>query len=79
MVTTKWRQEAAQMDGLVAKILKEIKEIEIASADQLITVSDSAVDFVVIQALGDPDNVAQIKVLEGTRRSNYSGLSNDNS
>ena len=59
------------MDGLVAKLLKEAKT---ASADQLIALSNEAINFVVIQALTDPENVAQIKVLEGSKRSKHSNF-----
>jgi len=57
------------MEGLVQKLLNQTKTV---SEDQLLALSDEAINLVVIQTLADPDNVAQVKVLEGTKRSNYS-------
>ena len=68
-MTTKWRKEAAKMEGLAQKLLNKTKTV---SEDQLLAISDEAIDLVVIQTLADPDNVAQVKVLEGTRHSNFS-------
>jgi len=56
------------MEGLAQKLLNQTKTV---SEDQLLALSDEAINLVVIQTLADPDNVAQVKVLEGTRRSNY--------
>jgi hypothetical protein len=66
VVTTKWRKEAEQMKGLITKLLNETNT---ADADKLIALSDEAINFVVIQALTEPENVDQIKVLEGSKRS----------
>ena len=57
------------MDGLVEKLLRQTRA---ASADQLTALSDDAIDFLVIQALTEPENAAQIKVLEGSKRSKES-------
>jgi len=57
------------MKGLVQKLLKET---ESANEDQLLALSDEAINLVVLQTLADPDNIAKVKVLEGTRRGNYS-------
>ena len=57
------------MEGLAQKLLKEKKAV---NEDQLVALSDEAINLVVIQTLADPDNSAQVKVLEGTRRGNYS-------
>ena len=57
------------MEGLAQKLLNKTKTV---SEDQLLAISDEAIDLVVIQTLADPDNVAQVKVLEGTRHSNFS-------
>jgi len=59
------------MQGLAQKLLKETNAV---SEDQLLALSDEAINLVVIQTLADPDNIAQVQVLEGTRRSNYSML-----
>ena len=57
------------MEGLVQKLLNQTKTV---SEDQLLALSDEAINLVVIQTLADSDNVAQVKVLEGTRHSNFS-------
>jgi len=53
-------------------VQKLLKETNAANQDQLLALSDEAINLVVIQTLADPDNISQVKVLEGTRRSNCS-------
>lgn len=63
------------MKGLITKLLNETNT---ANADKLIALSDEAINFVVIQALTEPENVDQIKALEGSKRSKPSEFYDDN-
>ena len=75
MDTTKWKKEAAKKKGVVDKLLKEA---ETAGAEELIALSNEAINLVVIQTLTDPEIVKRIKVLERSMCSMRPILPNDN-
>ena len=66
VVTTHWIKEGDRMRGLVSKLLKEEGSAE---GDALLTLSDHAIRFIVIKTLTEPENLAKIEVLEGSRQS----------
>ena len=76
MDTTKWKKESAKKKGLVFDEL--LKEAETAGAEELIALSNEAINLVVIQTLTDPEIVKRIKVLERSMCSMRPILPNDN-
>jgi hypothetical protein len=74
--TTKWKKESAKKKpGAFEELLKEA---ETAGAEQLIALSNEAINLVVIQTLTDPEIAKRIRVLERSMCSMRPILPNDN-
>ena len=75
MDTTKWQNESAKKKRVFEELLKEA---ETAGAEELIVLSNEAINLVVIQTLTDPEIVKRIRVLERSMCSMRPILPNDN-
>jgi len=71
-VTTKWRKEYQKSKVLISGTIKKASE---SVGDDLLAVSDQAINFVVLETFSEPENAAQIEKLEEPKQSKVIGFS----
>jgi len=66
VITTQWHEEAKRTKALLDQMARDA---ETSTGDELLRLSDQAINFVIYQTLTDPENEAKIKTLQLPKRS----------
>lgn len=66
IATSKWRKEHQKSKALISETIKRANE---SIGDDLIAVSDDAINFIVLETFSEPENSAQIGKLQQPKES----------
>src|SRR5271169_2883812 len=66
IATSKWRKEHQKSKALISETIKRANE---SIGDDLIAVSDDAINFIVLETFSEPENSAQIEKLQEPKES----------
>src|SRR5271169_1336579 len=66
IATSKWRKEHQKSKALISETIKKASN---SSGDELLVVSDEAINYIVLETFSEPENAAQIEKLQEPKAS----------